>query len=92
MFAGKVGVAGQLTICDNVVLMGRATVSGSITKPGSYSGTLGLEETGKFRRNAARFRELDAMAKQMRRLAKHSGLPDERTSELQDEKRDDEAQ
>jgi UDP-3-O-[3-hydroxymyristoyl] glucosamine N-acyltransferase len=69
MFAGKVGVAGQLTICDGVVLMGRATVSGSITKPGSYSGTLGLEETGKFRRNAARFRQLDAMAKQLHRLA-----------------------
>jgi UDP-3-O-[3-hydroxymyristoyl] glucosamine N-acyltransferase len=69
MFAGKVGVAGQLTICDGVVLMGRATVSGSITKPGSYSGTLGLEETGKFRRNAARFRQLDAMAKQLQRLA-----------------------
>jgi UDP-3-O-[3-hydroxymyristoyl] glucosamine N-acyltransferase len=52
-----------------VILMGRATVSGSITKPGSYSGTLGLEETNKFRRNAARFRQLDDMAKQLHRLA-----------------------
>jgi UDP-3-O-[3-hydroxymyristoyl] glucosamine N-acyltransferase len=69
MFAGKVGVAGQLEICDGVVLMGRATVSGSITKPGSYSGTLGLEETNAFRRNAARFRQLDDMAKQLRRLS-----------------------
>jgi UDP-3-O-[3-hydroxymyristoyl] glucosamine N-acyltransferase len=57
--------------------MGRATVSGSITKPGSYSGTLGLEETGKFRRNAARFRQLDAMAKQLHRLAgKDADAPD----------------
>jgi UDP-3-O-[3-hydroxymyristoyl] glucosamine N-acyltransferase len=76
MFAGKVGVAGQLEICDGVILMGRATVSGSITKPGSYSGTLGLEETRTFRRNAARFRQLDAMAKQVHRLAKQSGLQD----------------
>jgi UDP-3-O-[3-hydroxymyristoyl] glucosamine N-acyltransferase len=76
MFAGKVGVAGQLTICDGVILMGRATVSGSITKPGSYSGTLGLEETRKFRRNAARFRQLDEMAKQLHRLSKHSSLAD----------------
>lgn len=70
MFAGKVGVAGQLDICDGVILMGRATVSGSISKPGSYSGTLGLEETNKFRRNAARFRQLDDMAKQLNRLSK----------------------
>ncbi len=69
MFAGKVGIAGQLEICDGVILMGRATVSGSIAKPGSYSGTLGLEETGSFRRNAARFRQLDKMAKQLQRLA-----------------------
>jgi len=68
MFAGKVGVAGQLDICDGVVLMGRATVSGSISKPGSYSGALGLEETRSFRRNAARFRQLDNMAKQLRSL------------------------
>jgi UDP-3-O-[3-hydroxymyristoyl] glucosamine N-acyltransferase len=69
MLAGKVGVAGQIEICDGVVLMGRATVSGSITKPGSYSGTLGLEETRSFRRNAARFRQLDQLAKQVQRLS-----------------------
>jgi UDP-3-O-[3-hydroxymyristoyl] glucosamine N-acyltransferase len=68
MLAGKVGVAGQLEICDNVILMGRATVSGSISKPGSYSGTLGLEESHSFRRNAARFRQLDKMAKQLSKL------------------------
>lgn len=69
MLAGKVGVAGQIEICDGVVLMGRATVSGSITKPGSYSGTLGLQETRSFRRNAARFRQLDQLAKQVQRLS-----------------------
>jgi len=69
MLAGKVGVAGQLEICDGVVLMGRATVSGSILKPGSYSGVLGLEETRTFRRNAARFRQLDRLAKQVQRLS-----------------------
>jgi UDP-3-O-[3-hydroxymyristoyl] glucosamine N-acyltransferase len=86
LFAGKVGVAGQLEICDGVVLMGRATVSGSITKPGSYSGTLGLEETKSFRRNAARFRQLDAMAKQVHQLAKQGGLTDRgSTNDSQDD-------
>lgn len=68
LIAGKVGIAGHLDICDNVVIMGHSTVSGSITKPGSYSGALGLEESRSFRRNAARFRQLDKMAKQLQRL------------------------
>jgi UDP-3-O-[3-hydroxymyristoyl] glucosamine N-acyltransferase len=80
MLAGKVGVAGQIEICDGVVLMGRATVSGSITKPGSYSGTLGLEETRQFRRNAARFRQLDKLAKQVQRLSGQT-LADEQADE-----------
>jgi UDP-3-O-[3-hydroxymyristoyl] glucosamine N-acyltransferase len=85
MFAGKVGVAGQLTICDGVILMGRATVSGSITEPGSYSGTLGLEKTSRFRRNAARFRQLDDMAKQLHRLAGKSGAAEAGTAAQDDE-------
>ena len=60
-----------------VVLMGRATVSGSITKPGSYSGTLGLEETRRFRRNAARFQKLDELAKRVRRLEGAGDTPEQ---------------
>jgi UDP-3-O-[3-hydroxymyristoyl] glucosamine N-acyltransferase len=69
LIAGKVGIAGHLEICDNVVVMGHSTVSGSILKPGSYSGALGLEESSSFRRNAARFRQLDKMAKQLSKLS-----------------------
>ncbi len=69
LIAGKVGIAGHLEICDNVVVMGHSTVSGSIMKPGSYSGALGLEESHSFRRNAARFRQLDKMAKTLAKLA-----------------------
>lgn len=76
LIAGKVGIAGHLEICDNVVVMGHSTVSGSISKPGSYSGALGLEESGSFRRNAARFRQLDRMAKQ---LSKLTGARDDET-------------
>jgi len=79
IFAGKVGVAGQLEICDDVILMGRATVSGSISKPGSYSGALGLEETRVFRRNAARFRQLDQLAKEVRRLGGRADDTDEQS-------------
>jgi UDP-3-O-[3-hydroxymyristoyl] glucosamine N-acyltransferase len=69
LIAGKVGIAGQIEICDRAVILGHATVSASITKPGSYSGAIGLEETQSFRRNAARFRQLDKMARELRRLS-----------------------
>lgn len=69
LIAGKVGITGQIEICDGVIINGHSTVSGSIRKPGTYAGALGLEESNQFRRNAARFRQLDDMAKQLRRLS-----------------------
>lgn len=87
MIAGKVGIAGHLEICDNVLIMGHSTVSGSISKPGSYSGSLGLEESGSFRRNAARFRQLDTMAKQLSKLtgARRGDQSDDRSDHPSDE-------
>lgn len=68
MIAGQVGIAGHLSICDHVVVTGKSMVSASIRKPGVYSGALHVEETRKFRRNAARFAQLDDLAKELRRL------------------------
>ena len=68
MIAGQVGIAGHLNICDNVVVTGKSMVSASIKKPGVYSGSLHVEETRKFRRNAARFAQLDELAKELKRL------------------------
>lgn len=68
MIAGQVGIAGHLTICDNVVITGKTMVSASIREPGMYSGSLHAEEARKFRRNAARFSQLDELAKELRGL------------------------
>jgi hypothetical protein len=38
-----------------------------------YSGTLHAEETRRFRRNAARFQQLDELAKRVRRLERGGG-------------------
>jgi len=70
MIAGQVGIAGHLSICDNVVITGKTMVSASIRKPGIYSGSLHAEEARKFRRNAARFAQLDELAKLVRRSGK----------------------
>lgn len=68
MIGGMVGVAGHLTICDDVVVTGKSFVSGSIRKPGYYSSGIPVDETTRFRKNAARFGQLDEMARELRRL------------------------
>ena len=70
MIAGQVGIAGHLSICDNVVITGKTMVSASIRHPGVYSGSLHAEEARSFRRNAARFAQLDELARLVKRLGK----------------------
>ena len=74
---GMVGIAGHLNIVDNVIVTGRTMVTGSIKEPGIYSSGTPMEENRKWRRNAARFRHLDEMAKTLKKLEKQS---DKKTS------------
>ena len=77
MLAGMVGVAGHLTICDDVVVTGRSFVNSSIRKPGYYSGGITVDETTRFRKNAARFHRLDELARAVRRLTGEAQEPDD---------------
>jgi UDP-3-O-[3-hydroxymyristoyl] glucosamine N-acyltransferase len=77
MLGGMVGVAGHLTICDDVVVTGRSFVNNSIRKPGYYSGGLPFDEATRFRKNAARFTRLDELARQVRRLTGEAESQDE---------------
>jgi UDP-3-O-[3-hydroxymyristoyl] glucosamine N-acyltransferase len=76
MIGGMVGIAGHLTICDDVVVTGRSFVNSSIRKPGYYSGGITVDESSRFRKNAARFHRLDELARQVRRLAGEADAPD----------------
>jgi UDP-3-O-[3-hydroxymyristoyl] glucosamine N-acyltransferase len=76
MIAGQVGIAGQITICDDVVVTGRTFVNGNIRKPGYYSGGLPGDEATRFRKNAARFNQLDELARTVRRLEGGHGAGD----------------
>ena len=68
-FGGNVGVVGHLSICDDVVLLARTVVTRRIDRPGAYAGSMTpMEEVASWRRNAARFRGLDALHKRVRRL------------------------
>lgn len=82
MIGGMVGIAGHLTICDDVVVTGESFVSGSIRKPGYYSSGLPIDETTRFRKNAARFTRLDELAREVKRLRR---IVDGRASDEPDE-------
>ena len=66
MFGGAVVAVGHLTICDDAVFTFRTAVLKSVTEPGTYSGTLGAQETRLWRRNAARFKNLDETVRRLR--------------------------
>lgn len=68
MIGGMVGVVGHLEICDDVAITGRTMVSSSIRQAGVYSSALHADEARRFRRNAARFQQLDELARRVRRL------------------------
>jgi len=68
MIGGAVGIAGHLEICDRVVVTAMSLVSSSIREPGEYSSGTGLMDNRSWRRNAARFRHLDEMARRLRAI------------------------
>jgi UDP-3-O-[3-hydroxymyristoyl] glucosamine N-acyltransferase len=67
---GAVGILGHLKIADGTRLHGFATVSQSIVQSGEYASGTPLEPVSQWRRNWARFKQLDEMAKRIRLLEK----------------------
>jgi len=67
---GGVGVVGHLRIADNVTVTGMSMVSNTISKPGVYSSGTPLQENAKWHRNYVRYKQLDDMARRLRRLEK----------------------
>jgi UDP-3-O-[3-hydroxymyristoyl] glucosamine N-acyltransferase len=70
LIGGGVGVVGHLDICDKVTLTARSLVTHSIQQPGQYSSGVPLQESRQWRRNAARFRQLDQLARRVLRESK----------------------
>ena len=67
---GLTGLAGHLTIGDNVHFSGASQVTRSFLDPGYFSGNLPAMEIGNWRRAVARIRQLDELAKRVKRLEK----------------------
>lgn len=68
--AGGVGVAGHLNLADGTHITAMTLVTKSITDPGSYSSGTAMSPTSEWRKSAARFRQLDEMAKRIKLIEK----------------------
>lgn len=70
LIGGGVGIVGHIEICDGVTIQAMALVTHSIKEPGSYSSVAPLQPTRKWRKNAARARQLDKIARKVNQLEK----------------------
>lgn len=69
--AGGVGIAGHLNITDGVHVTGMTLVSKSIKEPGAYSSGTAIMPANEWRKSATRFRQLDDMARRLKKLEKN---------------------
>jgi UDP-3-O-[3-hydroxymyristoyl] glucosamine N-acyltransferase len=69
---GGAGIAGHLEICDRVVINAMSLVTHSIREPGGYASGTPLQDHRTWRRNAARFGQLDLLARRLKALERKS--------------------
>ena len=65
---GAASIAGHLEIADDVHLTATSAVPNSIHRPGVYSSGMPVQENRDWRKNMARLRHLDALARRVKRL------------------------
>ncbi len=75
MIGGAVGISGHLSICDDVVVLGRGMVIASITAPGVYGSGLPLAPVLEWKKSVARVRRLEKMETRIKRLEAAGKLP-----------------
>jgi UDP-3-O-[3-hydroxymyristoyl] glucosamine N-acyltransferase len=70
LFAGQTGVVGHISICDDVVVSGKAVISKNVTEPGVYAGSFTAEPVREWSRKVARFRRLGQLIERVGKLEK----------------------
>lgn len=64
LVGGGAGILGHLEVCDRAVVTAMSLVTHSIREPGEYSSGTPLMDNRSWRRSAARFKQLDRIARQ----------------------------
>ena len=67
---GGAGILGHLEICDGVTVTAMSLVTKSIKQPGVYSSGTPLEPSASWQKNFTRFKQLDDMARRLKRMEK----------------------
>jgi len=68
IIGGACAINGHMTICDGVTITGMTMVIKNITEPGVYSSGMPSQTNREWRKNAARYRQLDEMSKRVKAL------------------------
>jgi len=75
LIGGGAGIIGHLTIADRVTITAMSLVTHSIRESGEYSSGTPIQESRLWRRNAARFKHLDDLARHV--ADQNKGTPHE---------------
>jgi len=70
LIGGGAGILGHLSVADRVTITARALVTHSIHASGEYSSGVPLQPSREWRRNAARFKHLDELARRIQSIEK----------------------
>lgn len=70
LIGGAAGIVGHIEIADKVIIGAMSLVSHSIREAGEYASGTPLQTNHEWRRNAVRFKQLDAMARSLNELKK----------------------
>lgn len=65
LIGGGVGIVGHIAICDRVTITARTLVTHDIRTPGTYSSGTPMMDNRSWRKAAARFKQLDALARRV---------------------------
>ena len=77
LIAGQAGIAGHVNICDDALIGGATMISKDINEPGFYLASFPAEKDRDWKRQVARFRRMDELAKRVQTLEKAAGNDDD---------------
>jgi UDP-3-O-[3-hydroxymyristoyl] glucosamine N-acyltransferase len=66
LIGGGAGIVGHIEIADRVRIGAMSLVTHGLSEPGEYTSGTPIQPAKEWRRNAARFKQLDALARKMR--------------------------
>ncbi|MBL4799170.1 MAG: UDP-3-O-(3-hydroxymyristoyl)glucosamine N-acyltransferase [Oleispira sp.] len=69
--AGGVGIAGHLSLTDDVHVTGMTMITKSVKEAGAYSSGTAMMPLKEWRKSATRFRQLDDMARRLKKLERN---------------------